>query len=315
MTASTSVLILGASGFIGRRLAGNLLQAGHRVIVVHRNDSVPVPELGVNAGIVVLRNDNYDGLAEAVEGMAFDVIVNCAAYGVRPEDRDPGQMYAVNVDLPVSLVDLSARKQAELIHLGSSSEYAVDGLQAPVSETDAPETVKVYGCSKYCGGVLMNMKARAIGVPSVVLRLFNVFGPGEARHRLLPTLMEKFRHHERAALSEGQQVRDFIYIDDVTAAIIAVMEPLREHALPGGEFFNVSTGAGTSVREFVMLAASTMKADPNLLGFGDVPIRTDEVLALVGNNQRFASATGWAPKFSLSAGIQAAISEAEKDKA
>jgi nucleoside-diphosphate-sugar epimerase len=309
------ILIIGASGFIGRRLTKKLAEAGHGVVVAKRRGSVTSEVAGENLKIVILPDDTYDGLPGAISGTAIDMIVNCAAYGVHPHDRDPNQMYIVNVALPVALVELAARKQAGLIHLGSSAEYAAGGLESPVSEDATVEAYKFYGGSKYCGGALMNLKARAIDVPSAVLRLFNVFGPGEGDHRLLPTLTGKLHRRERAALSAGNQIRDFIYVDDVVAAIVAAMNALHDGLLSGGEFFNVSTGIGTPVRQFVMLAASAMKADPGLLGFGDVPVRPDEVPLLVGNNQRFAAATGWEPKFSLSAGIQAAISEAEMDKA
>lgn len=301
------VLILGASGFIGRRLVKILTEAGYRVVVAMRTSSANAGTLHDVAQIVSINGANYDLLPEAVADMPIGAIVNCAAYGVRPADRDLELMYQVNVSIPVGLVDLARQKKAVLIHLGSSAEYALTNEQKPISENAPPETGKPYGTSKYCGGVLMNLKARAVAVRSVALRLFNVYGPGEAEHRLFPTLLLKLGDEQRVALSSGDQVRDFVYVDDVATAVIAAMNGLNNDAFPAGAFFNISTGVGNSVRRFAQLTASRLNAEQGLLGFGDLSMRPDEVKWLVGSNRRFAAATGWSPAFSLEDGIQAAI--------
>ncbi len=101
------------------------------------------------------------------------------------------------------------------------------------------------------------------------------------------------------SLTSGEQVRDFVHIDDVTAAF--------EHAalLPtiGSPSFNVATGIGTKVRDIARRVVEEVGADPELLRFGAIDQRRNEPLRVVGNASMFRGATGWQPRISVSDGI------------
>jgi len=147
----------------------------------------------------------------------------------------------------------------------------------------------------------------AENVPLTHLRLFNVYGPGEAPHRLLASLSDKLARGVRVPLSDGAQIRDFIYVDDVVeACLTAATKPNGVRAL------NVCTGRGHSVADFAREACAVLGADQSLLGFGDHPRRPDDIPALVGNADLTASALGWRAKHTIKTGLAATLSQNNK---
>jgi nucleoside-diphosphate-sugar epimerase len=176
----------------------------------------------------------------------------------------------------------------------------------PLDESAPLETVKIYGAAKAKGGVLATELAGDLGVGLRILRLFHVYGPGEAPHRLLPSLLAGLGQASRVALSGGTQVRDFVYVADVVEAFLRAKRHIDGDRTP--QTWNLCTGIGHSVRDFACCVADALGASHDLLGFGDLAPREDDVPWLVGNGELMASALGWRPQYELASGIEAALS-------
>jgi GDP-4-dehydro-6-deoxy-D-mannose reductase len=190
---------------------------------------------------------------------------------------------------------------------GTNSEYArFDG--DCIDETASLEATKLYGATKAAGALMALASGAALGLPSVNLRLFNVYGPGEAPHRLLPALRESLLRGEVVPLSEGLQVRDFVHVDDACTALLVALSSVIKGALPTGHY-NVCTGEGTSVRTFALGVAKAMNADPSLLRFGALPLRPDDQPRVVGDPSAIRSHTGWRPRLTVNQGIAETLSD------
>ncbi|XXY50262.1 NAD(P)-dependent oxidoreductase [Sorangium sp. So ce269] len=162
----------------------------------------------------------------------------------------------------------------------------------------------LYGAAKAAAHDCGRAVARALAVPLVTLRLFGVYGPGEAPHRLIPHLAARLRARERVDLTPGTQLRDLAFVDDVVEALIlgattAGLEP--------GAAYNVCSGRPTSVREVCLEVARQLGAPESLLDFGGRPPRPDEPPWLVGDPRRFRAATGWHHRMHLSLGVAASL--------
>jgi nucleoside-diphosphate-sugar epimerase len=296
------VLLTGGAGFIGSNLARVLVAAGHEVFALGRR-ACPVD--GVSS-IEVARLDAAT-LRTAMAAQRFDVVFHLAAAGVHPADRDRGELIRVNATLPAEVVAVASESGVEAVVLmGSSAEYAGQ-TAAMLNEDMLLETQKIYGASKAAGGLLALAVAAEHRLPVALLRAFNVYGPGEAEHRLLPSLATKLERGEQAKLSAGTQVRDFLYVDDACDGLVAAAIALREGGMSGG-VYNLSTGTGTSVANFARTVARHMRADTNLLRFGALPLRPDDLPVVVGDPLRLKSATGWQANHSLDEGVEAALS-------
>jgi nucleoside-diphosphate-sugar epimerase len=240
--------------------------------------------------------------------MPVYAVYNLAAYGVRPTDRHLDRMIALNTVLPVRMVKLAAARRCPLVHAGSFSEYASDlETSHRLTESEPVETKRLYGSTKAAGSVLASAAAHASGTVLRVLRLFKVYGPGEEKHRLLPSLIEGLSARRRVPLSAGTQMRDFLHVDDAVDALLAAGAQARREGAAPVEILNACTGRRHSVRDFCEIAARMLDAPPDLLGFGDLPMRADDLPIQVGDPTRMIAVTGWQAKRDLVEGIQDAI--------
>ncbi len=256
-------------------------------------DVVSVPDLSRNA------------VTSALAGHRFDVVFHLAAYGVAPADRNPRLTFDVNVAGTDAIVHMAAETGAKsVVYLGSCSEYR-DPASGQLVEEDAPiGGGRLYGGSKAAAGLWGQALAAQLGIGFQWLRLFNVFGPGEAASRLIPVLISRLKADETVALSPGEQVRDFLYIDDAVTGILRAAEAsLQGRHGP----FNLCSGKPVMVKEIALAVADAMGKPHDLLGFGDLNYRPDDILWLVGNPDRFHRATGFHPQTPLLAGVEQVI--------
>jgi nucleoside-diphosphate-sugar epimerase len=197
---------------------------------------------------------------------------------------------------------------------GTFSEYERPPGQTRLTERSPLETARLYGASKAAGGVVATALAESLGVKLRLLRLFKVYGEGEARHRLLPSLVAGLARGERVPLSDGTQIRDFIHVEDAVEACIQAGHDMTVPAHAQTATWNVCTGIGHSVRAFAVLVAQALGQRAELLGFGDLPMRADDEPYLVGDGELMMRALGWRPKHDLAAGIRAAVTALKKNQ-
>jgi nucleoside-diphosphate-sugar epimerase len=307
-----TVIVVGASGFVGRRLVARLIDRNYSVIAIVRRESA---ELQQSPLLTVFRAGELDekflervSVYDQVRG-----IFNLAAYGVNPSDRDPALMQAVNVDMAAKLIHLAAKIGAVFIQTGSSAEYAATSIGSLVTEQAALESTKIYGASKAAGGIMSIATAHALNVPMRHMRLFNVYGPGEMSHRLIPTLRSCARGQTRVPLSDGFQQRDFIFVDDCVEGLLQAFVRLSERAITGAKAVNLCTGHAITVRDFAKKVAERIGLSADQLGFGDIPLRPDDVPFIVGDRALMEFDLAWRPRYSLDQGIAATLPHSTSD--
>jgi nucleoside-diphosphate-sugar epimerase len=302
---TASALVTGASGFIGAHLVARLLSEGSRVTVLVRSSSALPAEWRDRVRIIACDDFGKSNLLRLLD-TPVETVFHLAAYGVRPSHRGIDEMLRINVALPALLVRLCAEWRARMVMAGTFSEYRSPSNRDLLSEDSPLEQGKLYGSSKAAGGLMANAIAGSSGTPFRLLRLFKVYGAGEAPHRLLPALVSGLGKCERVAISAGTQVIDFLYIDDVVEAMLRADAHCRERG--GIATWNVATGRPHSVREFAERVAAAMKADRSLLGFGAIEMRRDDEPWLVGSPDLLRAELGWQPSTGLDEGIRAAVS-------
>lgn len=301
----STVLLTGASGFIGTRLVQHLTRAGIHVLSVGR--SAPTHAV---PGVLhrVIPELSADAIRDAAGTSQVDAIIHLAAAGVRPGERDASLLTKVNATVSAELPALAHALGARAVIIaGSNAEYARhDG--GLLDEGCALETTKLYGTTKAAGGLLAVANGIAWDVATANLRLFNVFGPGEAAHRLLPSLVGALTAGKSVPLSEGLQVRDFVHVDDACSAIVAATQAAFGGTLPSGHY-NVCTGEGHTVRDFALAVAERLGVPASLLKFGALPMRPDDLPSVVGNPRAFMNSVSWHPAKPFDAWITQAIAE------
>lgn len=286
------ILITGANGFVGRNIVDHFLQAKSVNIVAGVRDPKSwggSPD--TNLQVVALDLCNEDNINAVLTTHQPDYIINCAAYGVSPNDRDVGHAYQTNVHAAVNL--LRAAKQINIkrfVQIGSCSEYGeVGGL---ISEQQTLNPVGLYAASKASASLMMIGAAQTLDIDLCVLRLFNIWGKYELPHRLVQQILVSGTKNQEIKMSEGSQIRDFSYASQIASAIGALT--LKPQKLPHS-IYNIGTGDGITVRDFATLVASEFKVQ-HLLNFEAIPMRPDEVMSHIADITRLRQAIGQAPK-------------------
>jgi nucleoside-diphosphate-sugar epimerase len=308
MTGFRSAVVTGATGFIGSALARRLLEEGIKTYCLLRRKPRCDSILESLKGAKVVQVDSFQTLEleRCFAEFSPDVVFNLASYGVSQEDRDPEALLDGNVSLVARLVLAAAISQPKLvIHTGSCLEYGPPLLQrSPFTEEQPLRPTSLYGAAKASSTLYGSTLAARLGVPFVTLRLFGVFGVGEGSRRLIPYLIDQLRRDEPVDLTPGEQVRDFLYVDDVVGAFV---RSAQDGSLTPSETYNVCSGKPVRIRDIGELAADLMEKPRTLLQWGRRPYRQDEPMWIVGDNRRFADATSWWPQVKLTEGIRRMI--------
>ena len=289
--AGCRVLVTGGSGFIGRHVVAELGSAGAVVRVV---DLATHPDLRVD----VVRGDLADaGVLEASLDGGFDAVVHLAAVTsvLRSLER-PEFTYRTNVAATASL--LEAARHAGVKSLVFASTNAVTGpMDAPaITERAVLRPLTPYGSTKAAAEMLMSAYTASYGVRCAALRLTNVYGPGmQAKDSIVARLMRAIRLGKTFEIyGDGRQVRDYVHVGDVIAAI-------RLGLLSDRWRGPMVIGAGTSlsVLEVVDAVREVTGAD---LPVHHGPARLGEMPAVIVDPSR-ARAAGWSPRYSLADGL------------
>lgn len=297
-------LITGASGFIGRHLLIAILS--RRGFSVASLGVVKVGMEGVEEFIVEdLSQSNSESIINKVKP---DVIIHLAAAGVNPEDRNIDRLVEVNAVLPSKMVAMAKRCGVRAVLIaGTCSEYQPSNGETMLKENHPLEVSRLYGATKASGDILANATGAELQLPTAVLRIFNVYGPGEAPYRLSSSLLRGLRDGERVPLSQGLQIRDFIYIDDVCEGFIRSAEAMASGKMVPGSY-NLCTGRPCSVRDFAIQFSRSMGKDDSLLGFGDLALRKDDYSILVGDPSKLQEQTDWRAGVGVEEGIRRIVS-------
>ena len=302
------VLVTGVTGFIGRWVARLISAAAADLWLVTR-DAAKLNQIfrpyGVKGQIVMADLYNREDVVRVVEQVRPAIIFNLAGYGVDPGERDESAAFLMNDGLVGDLAEAIMRVDPggwlgqRLVHTGSAMEYgSVDGV---VTEESPPHPINLYGKSKLAGTRRLLDFCATHGLPGMVARLFTVYGPGEHPHRLLPSLLRVAREKKPLQLTSGQQERDFTYVAEVAEGLLRL--GLVRHAKGG--LVNLASGRLHAIREFALVAASTLGFSPDLLQFGVLPTRQDELWQGPVAIQRLVELLDWRPTMAISAGIRA----------
>jgi nucleoside-diphosphate-sugar epimerase len=294
------LLVTGASGFIGASLVRRLVAAGRAVHVLLRPGPPPARLAGLEGKYVTHYADLRDGDAvrTAVVSCQPETVYHLAAHGTRPGQSDRTAILASNFLGTAHLLDaLDGHNYRAFVHAGSSSEYGP--MDRPMREDDPPRPRTDYGVAKAAATLLCQAQAHR-GRPVVTVRIFSAYGPFEDPNRLASAVMAACLSGDLPRVTQGDQPRDWIYVDDVLDLLVAAAVTPRVE----GGVLHAGTGRRQSVRDLVeaIVAACPVGHRPPI--YGACPPRPDEPAVWVADVTRTTALTGWAPRVGLAEGTR-----------
>jgi nucleoside-diphosphate-sugar epimerase len=240
-------LITGIAGFIGSSIAEALVRRGETVRGIDNLSTGKLANLDQIKDRIDFRQvDLADAaaLANACDGVEY-VLHQAAIASVPRSIEDPESSHAANINGTLNILQAArARKVKRLVYAASSSAYGNQPGQ-PRVETMRPMPVSPYAVQKVTGEYYLQAWNEVYGLETVSLRYFNIFGPKQDPSSpysgvLARFIMQMLEGQTPTILGDGEQARDFTYIDNVVAANLAACEAPAENV--AGRVFNIGCG-------------------------------------------------------------------------
>ena len=311
------VLVTGATGFLGGWLVRRLLDQGAEVVCLVR-DWVPQSALtssGLQARVKSVHGEVQDqGLMERVLGeYEIDTVFHLAAQTiVGIANRNPVSTFSSNIAGTWAVLEACRRSPTvRQIVLASSDKAYGEHQSEPYKEDQPLQGRHPYDVSKSCADLIAQSYAATYGLPVAITRCGNFFGGGDLNwNRLVPgTIRAVFRGQRPVIRSDGNYVRDYLYIEDAAAAYMLLAEKLADHPELRGQAFNFAHDTTLTVLEMVERILALMGSDlpPEVKNEANNEIRYQHLDA-----SKAQEMLQWTPLFSLDTSLQKTISWYEK---
>jgi len=287
-------VVTGSSGFIGSQLVRALLLRHERVVIVVRagTKSSEFPK-----GDVIVIPDPGDAaeLGQSLSAHGATQVIHLATHFLaRHTAQDIAPLIESNISFGTRLVEAATAAGVSRFVTASSSWQHLRGERyAPVS---------LYAATKQAFEDILRYYSDNAGMSVRILTLFDSYGPGDTRRKLLPLLLRALGTGEQVALSSGRQFIDLLHVDDVVAAFLHAVSD----DCPDGTF-TVSSGQIVRVYQLVQLLGDLAGRSLNVV-LGAVPDRPNE---MVEPWEIGLTLPGWAPRISLREGLSLLISPQE----
>ncbi len=310
--AGRSVFVTGATGLLGGWLVPALLRRGANVVALVR-DSVP-RSLLVSEGwldrVVSVKGSLTDErlIRRCLAEYSVETVFHLGAQTQVGVARvDPVGTLEANVQGTWTVLEACRRSGVRQVLVASSDKAYGDSAQLPYRE-DSPLRGKYpYEVSKSCADLIATMYAATFAVPAAIVRCGNLFGGGDLNFdRLIPGVIQSALRGERFLMrSDGNSVRDFLYVEDAVDAYLRLAERLAEDPSLSGEAFNFGLELRLTMIELVRKILTMMgRPDlrPVIQNIASLEIREQYLDA-----SKAAGRLGWSPRYGMDEGLQRTI--------
>lgn len=315
------VLVTGADGFIGSHLVEQLLALGAKVraLVFYNSQGSwglleDIKNINKYSNPEVVLGDIRDPMfcLSLVENQ--DIVFHLAALIAIPYSYvAPISFSQTNVLGTANLLAASVRnKVKKFIHTSTSEVYGT-ALYTPIDEKHPTQPQSPYSASKIGADALALSYCNSFGLPVVVLRPFNNFGPRQSARAVIPTIITQVLddHAKEVELGSLKPIRDYIFVKDTVLAYIEIA--LLENIT--GETINIGVGDGYSIEEIYKTICEMTHINKKVV-LDQKRVRPDksEVWKLICDNKKMEKLSGWKPPTSFSEGLKLTVDWIKKNK-
>jgi len=294
------ILLTGATGFIGSHLARLLVSNNCEVYALVRKGSNLWRIEDIVPKLRLVRSDLLatDQLQHQLEKVRPDMCLHLAWYVV------PGKYLTAleNIDqlnaslhLASTLASLGCKR---FVSIGTCFEYDIGSER--LSETSPVKPKTLYAASKLALQTVAEQIANLTGMEFAWLRLFHLYGPFEPEPRLVPSVIISLLRNQVARVTKGEQVRDFLHVEDVAAAIWAVAQSQLSGTV------NIGSGQPVTVREIIERIGEII-GRRELIEFGGLAYNPSDPMFVCADNSKLKHNTAWVQQYNLEQGLRQTI--------
>lgn len=300
------IVITGGAGFIGSALIGKLQKEGYETFVV---DNL---SFGNRQFISEVDDDHFfninimdrDKLISTIQSINPSMVVHLAAVHFIPYcNEHPFLSANINIEGTINVLDAckSLKNLKKVFFASTAAVYPI--LDDAITEKVIPAPTDIYGLSKAAGEKLMSEFHLSTGIPVVICRFFNAFGPNETNPHLIPVIQEQVNAGKTTIqLGNLDPKRDFIHTYDMANAVLLLLKKFEK----GIDVFNLGRGIEYSVREIV--EAFERQSGKKIEIVSDpARMRKSERMHLLSDISKLKSFLNWEPSISIDEGIKTLI--------
>ena len=302
--AGQRIVVTGGAGFVGSNVVRRLLTENARVVVLddfYTGDDNNLPTGEPNLEVVRGSVTDYDLVRDVTAGASL--VFHLAARNIIVSTRNPREDYEVNIGGTLNVL-LAARESniPRVVYSSSTSVYG-NPRYLPINEDDATNMLSPYAVSKFAGENYCKAFYESYGLSSAVVRYSNVYGTAQRPDNPYCGVVAKF--FESAMKGEpprihgdGEQTRDFTYIDDVVeATLLAGISPKAD-----GQVYNVGTGREVTVNQLArtIIEITGANLEPAFVDRRDI----DNIRRRVVNIEKIRRELRWIPTFTVEQGLR-----------
>ncbi len=304
-TPPKTIVLTGATGFIGAAVLAELNRRNLRPLVLLRPESDRRRLLSLAAeNTFVFSKLDEPGLAERLREQQPDIFIHCAWRGVGGPERNADFQLAENVPFTLATVELAATAGCrQWIGLGSQAEYGNANRRLDEAAPTNPTTL--YGQAKLAAGNEALARCAGKNLAGAWLRVFSTYGPGDHPHWMIPHVIREFLQGVAPRVTKCEQQWDYLFVADAARAIVSVADGKISGA------FNLGSGAAWPLKKIIETIRAELKT-PVSPAYGAVPYRPDQVMHLEADITKLCAATGWRPEVGLAAGLRATVVHEKK---
>ena len=280
------ILVTGSSGFVGKNLVEELKRQDADVLTLTDHDG---------RRIDIRDQQRVEAIINKIRNIDIDIVYHLAAITSVPFSfENPGETYDVNVLGTLNILELCRSCNADKIVFASSYVYG-QPQYLPIDEKHPLQPTNPYARSKILGEELCRAYNTDFGVKCIILRPFNIYGVGQSKNFLIPSIIAQLRYG-KIELKDPEPKRDFIYISDVIDAYIKAGEF-------NGDFdvFNIGYGKSYSVKEIVDKIIYLYGKDVKVKYSGER--RKNEIMDTIADIKKAKERLGWKPSVEIDKGL------------
>jgi UDP-glucose 4-epimerase len=307
-------LVTGGCGFIGIHLVDYLLSKGHQVTVIDNLSSGCKEYLPKEVKLIITDINDESILNTILKEV--DGCFNLAAIVSLTESVTQWtKTHKSNQTGLVKIFDVISKlqKKIPIVYASSAAVYG-ECIKSFMSEDSQPNPISAYGVDKFSCELHAKIAHFIHKIPNIGLRFFNVYGPVKKNNFLFSGVISIFidliqKEKELSIYGEGQEIRDFVYVEDVVRALCLSMESLENTPWKfSSNVYNVATGKGTSVLELVKLLEELLGKKTQPLFF---PKKDGSIQNSIGDVSKISKDLGFLSEISLEQGLKKTITQIE----
>ena len=305
-----TVLVTGGGGFIGSRLCERLVQSDATVRAFVRYTSraeiglLRFLEPDILKKVEIIRGDLRDFSAVEQASRGVDIVFHLGALISIPYSYvHPVETVQTNVLGTLNILEACRKSGAKLVHTSTSEVYGT-ALRVPIDEDHPLQGQSPYSASKIGADKLVESYFRSFGLPTMTVRPFNTYGPGQSTRAVIPTIITQALAGGVVRLGNLDAIRDFTYLDDTVEGFLLTAQADTWN----GETYNLGSGEEISIGAIAALIFRLMGKQAEIqLEKSRLRPEKSEVLRLISDNRKAKLELGWQPTVGMEEGLQRTI--------